>query len=123
MFGRFGPERDTLSGGVVLTEWAAHVPFPGMLQLLAGLADRHCTTRVMGSGTLTLAHVAAGRCAGAVIGEFHPEDHLAATLLADEAGLAVWDQQGEQQPFPDSGGILVARPAVASELFELWRAG
>ena len=114
-----GPERDCLPGNVVLTEWAAHRPYPGMLELLAALATRHCTTRVMGSGTLTLAHLAAGRCTGAVIGEFHPEDHLAATLLAQEAGLAVWDEHGDQQPFPRTGGIMVARPAVAEELFAL----
>ncbi len=116
-----GPERDALAGNVVLTEWAAHVPYAGMLGLLAGLSERHCTSRVMGSGTLTLAHVAAGRGTGAEIGEFHPEDHLAACLLAHEAGLAVWDQSGHQQPFPTSGGIMVARKAVAEELFELCR--
>lgn len=115
----FGPERNSLSGNVVLTEWAAHLPYPGMFELLAALAERHCTTRVMGSGTLTLAHLAAGRATGAVIGEFHPEDHLAATLLAQEADLAVWDQHGDQQPFPESGGIMIARPAAAEELFTL----
>ena len=117
----FGPERDALTGGVVLTEWAAYLPFRGMLGLLKSLAEEHCTTRVMGSSTLTLAHLAAGRCTGAVVGEFHPEDHLAATLLAAEAGLAVWDEHGDQQPFPSSGGVMIARPAVAEQLFTLWQ--
>jgi len=112
--------RDTLEGGVVLTEWAAHRPWPGMLHFLAALSDRWCTTRVMGSSTLTLAHLAAGRCTGAVVGEFHPEDHLAAALICAEAGLAVWDESGRQELFPTTGGILVARPAVAAELHELW---
>ncbi|GAA2099682.1 inositol monophosphatase [Microlunatus panaciterrae] len=117
-----GDNRSRLSGGVVLTEWARHQPWPGMLELLAALAERHCTTRVMGSSTLTLAQPAAGRCTGAVVGEFHPEDHLAATLLCQEAGLAVWDESGRQQPFPAEGGLMVADPAAAEELFTLWSA-
>ncbi len=110
-----------LAGGVVLTEWARHEPWPGMLGFLAGLADRLCTSRIMGSSTLTLAHVAAGRAVGAVVGTFQPEDHLAAAILAAEAGYAVWDERGDQQPFPRTGGLMVARPAVATELFGLWR--
>ena len=110
-----------LAGGVVLTEWARHVPWPGMLTFLAGLADRLCTSRIMGSSTLTLAHVAAGRAVGAVVGTFQPEDHLAAAILADEAGYAVWDENGDQQPFPRAGGLMIARPAVATELFTLWQ--
>lgn len=111
----------TLAGGVVLTDWAGHEPWPGMLDFLAGLSARMCTSRIMGSSTLTLAHIAAGRCEGAVVGQFHPEDHLAATLLGAEAGLAVRDESGAQQPFPAAGGVMVAVPAVADELFELWR--
>lgn len=110
-----------LAGGVVLTEWARHVPWPGMLTFLAGLGDRLCTSRIMGSSTLTLAQVAAGRAVGAVVGTFQPEDHLAAGILADEAGYAVWDENGDQQPFPRAGGLMIARPAVADELFALWR--
>jgi fructose-1,6-bisphosphatase/inositol monophosphatase family enzyme len=111
-----------LAGGVVGTEWASYVPWPGMDGFLAELAARHCTTRVMGSSTLTIAQVAVGRTVGAVIGEFHPEDHLAATLLCQEAGLAVRDESGAQQPFPSAGGIMVARPEVADELFDIWAA-
>lgn len=114
--------RNQLEGGVVLTEWAAHRPWPGMLGFLAALSERWCTTRVMGSSTLTLAQLAAGRCTGAVVGEFHPEDHLAASLICSEAGLAVWDESGTQQLFPRAGGIMVARPAVADELYGLWTA-
>lgn len=113
----------SLTGGVVLTEWARHRPWPGMTELLTALADRLCTTRIMGSSTLTLASVAAGRAVGAVVGEFNPEDHLAAALLAQEAGLAVLDESGTPQLFPGSGGMLVAHPAVAAELYEMWRAG
>lgn len=111
----------SLTGGVVLTEWARHAPWPGMLTLLAGLTDRFCTSRIMGSSTLTLAHVGAGRAVGAVIGAFQPEDHLAAAIIAAESGYAVWDESGDQQPFPTTGGIMIARPDVADELFALWR--
>jgi myo-inositol-1(or 4)-monophosphatase len=113
--------RTRLTGGVVLTEWAAHRPWPGMAQLLTALADRACTARVMGSGTLALSHVAAGRGTGAIISEFHPEDHLAAAFACAEAGLAVRDESGAQQPFPDRGGILVCAPEVADELFAVWQ--
>jgi fructose-1,6-bisphosphatase/inositol monophosphatase family enzyme len=111
---------DTLTGGVVLTEWAGYRPWPGMLALLDRLSGLLCTTRIMGSSTLTLAHPAAGRSLGAVVGEFHPEDHLAAALLCSEAGLAVLDDDGQRNLFPAGGGMLVARRGVAHELFGLW---
>lgn len=116
------PRPSALTGGVVGTEWASYRPWPGMHALLQSLADRHCTTRVMGSSTLTLAQVAVGRTVGAVIGEFHPEDHLAAALLCQEAGMVVRDQSGNPDPFPRRGGIMAARPEVADELFALWQA-
>lgn len=112
----------SLTGGVVGTEWASYRPWPGMDGLLQSLAERHCTTRVMGSSTLTLAQVAVGRTVGAVIGEFHPEDHLAATLLCQQAGMIIRDESGNPDPFPEQGGIMAARPEVADELFTLWTA-
>jgi len=116
------PSAAALSGGVVGTEWATDRPWPGMNALLQSLAERHCTTRVMGSSTLTLAQVAVGRTVGAVIGEFHPEDHLAAALLCRQAGMIVRDEDGNETPFPDRGGIMAARPQVVDELFALWQA-
>ena len=110
----------TLTGGVVLTEWAGYRPWPGLLALLDALSGQLCTTRLMGSSTLTLAHPAAGRTLGAIVGEFHPEDHLAAALLCSEAGLAVLDESGSRSLFPAAGGMLVARRGVADELFGLW---
>ena len=112
----------SLTGGVIGTEWASYQPWPGMTAVLDELAARHCTTRVMGSSTLTLAQVAVGRTVGAVLGFFQPEDHLAATLLCQQAGLVVLNEAGDQQPFPESGGILVARPEVAEELYAIWSA-
>ena len=115
------PAGHSLTGGVVLTEWAGYRPWPGLLALLDRLSGLLCTTRLMGSSTLTLAHPAAGRTLGGVVGEFHPEDHLAAALLCSEAGLAVLDESGQPTLFPPTGGMLVARRGVADELYELWR--
>jgi myo-inositol-1(or 4)-monophosphatase len=111
-----------LAGGIVSTELNGHRPWPGMPDFCDGLSRRYCTVRVMGSGTLTLAGVAAGRSAGAVVGGFGAEDHLAAALIAHEAGAVVLDESGIPTLFPDSGGMLIAAPAVADELFELWSA-
>jgi hypothetical protein len=55
-------------------------------------------------------------------GDDHPEDHLAAAPACVEAGLAVRDESGAQQPFPERGGILVCAPETADELYSLWRA-
>lgn len=114
-------ERDRLAGGVVMSEWASHVPWPGMTELLAALGERHCTMRVMGSGTLSVAAVAAGRAAGAVIGEFHPEDHLAAMLLCRESGAALRDSAGSDAPWAAPGPFVVAAPGVAALLTDLVR--
>ena len=110
---------DGLAGRVVMTEWAAHVPWPGMRLLLDGLGERHCTSRIMGSGTLSVASVAAGRAAGAVISTFHPEDHLAAVLLCREAGAVVCDRDGVETAWPESGPFVAAPGGVAAELRSL----
>jgi myo-inositol-1(or 4)-monophosphatase len=108
-----------LEGTVVMTEWAAHVPWPGMLGLLEALGRRHCTMRVMGSGTLSVASVAAGRAAGAVIGQFQPEDHLAALLLCAEAGAVLSGQDGSAGIWPAPGPFAAAAPGVVGALTEL----
>ncbi|GAB3568290.1 hypothetical protein GCM10027405_29830 [Arthrobacter alkaliphilus] len=109
-----------LAGTVVATELAGHLPWPGMLELLAELGARHSIMRIMGSATMTVVGVAAGRGAGAIIGSFSPIDHLAATLIVQEAGGAVVNSEGETDTFPEQGGILAARPEYAAELYELW---
>lgn len=114
-------ERAGLAGGVVMSEWAAHVPWPGMTHLLDALGRRHCTMRVMGSGTLSVASVAAGRASGSVIGEFHPEDHLAAMLLCREAGAVLRDSGGSGAPWAAPGPFVVAAPGVADVLAGLVR--
>ena len=57
---------------------------------------------------------------GAIIHRFSPVDHLAACLIAAEAGAAVLGQDGLPAVFPASGGILVAAPGVSAELYGLW---
>ena len=107
---------------VMLTELAAHEAWPGMARLFRRAAAQHVTLRVMGSGTLTLAGIAAGWGQAAVIHAFCPIDHLAALLLVREAGGVVWDEQGHDVLFPAPGtGILAAHPQVAEQAFDLWR--
>ncbi|MEE9095250.1 inositol monophosphatase family protein [Pseudarthrobacter phenanthrenivorans] len=111
----------SLAGTVVATELAGHLPWPGMLDLLAQLGERHSIMRIMGSATMTVVGVAAGRGAGAIIGSFSPVDHLAATLIVQEAGGVVLNAAGETDTFPEQGGVLAARPEYSSELYGLWR--
>lgn len=108
-------DRSALAGAVVMTEWANHRPWPGMASLLGGLAEAMCTARVMGSGTLAVACVGVGRAAGAVIGRFAPEDHLAAALICREAGAVVTDRHGTETTWPD-GPLVVAAPGVHEQL-------
>jgi myo-inositol-1(or 4)-monophosphatase len=112
---------DPLAGRVVSTELAGHVPWPGMLEMLAMLGDRFCTMRIMGSGTMTLVGIAAGRGVGAVIGQFGAVDHVAATLIVHEAGGVVLDSAGGPSLFPSDGGIMAASPEAAGALYQLWR--
>ena len=92
-----------------------------MLGLLSGLAENFCTMRIMGSGTLTLTSVAAGQSVGSVIGHFSPIDHLAAVIIVNEAGGVVLDEEGNENLFPTSGGVLCAAPSAAKSLFDIWK--
>ena len=88
--------------------------------MLGRLGKRYCTLRVMGSGTLTVVGVAAGRGVGSVIGRFGAVDHVAAALVVQEAGGVVLDAEGRRTLFPREGGILAAAPEAAEALHELW---
>ncbi len=112
---------DPLSGRIVSTELADQLPWPGMIDMLGRLGSRYCTMRIMGSGTMSLVGVAAGRGVGAVIGKFGPVDHLAAALIVQEAGGVVLDSRGEPTLFPVDGGIMAASPSAAATLHELWQ--
>ncbi len=113
---------DATALAVILTELSAHEPWPGMRALLDRAAAAHVTLRIMGSGTLTLAGVAADWGQAAVVHAFNPVDHLAALLLVHEAGGVVRDETGRDTLFPDRGmGVMVAAPAVIDQAFQLWR--
>lgn len=116
------PARSSLAGSVLMTELAGARPWPGMLELIEALGDRHVTTRVMGSSALSLTGLAAGRGQAGIIGSFGPVDLLASVLIAHEAGLEVLDEQGRSELFPERGGILVAAPGLSGQVHELWRA-
>ena len=103
---------DGLAGRVVMTEWAAHVPWPGMLALPRRPGRTALHGEVMGSGTLW-SRVAAGRAAGAVISTFHPEDHLAAVLLCRPARWFATSMVGARGRY---GALLVAAPGVDAAL-------
>jgi hypothetical protein len=98
----------------------SHVPIVDVVNISRALTERFCTLRVMGSGTLTLLGPAAGRGSAAVVHRFSPIDHLAAVLIAHEAGAEVWDEAGRPSLFPAYGGVMVAAPGVADELFGAW---
>jgi myo-inositol-1(or 4)-monophosphatase/deoxyribonuclease-2 len=100
----------------------AHEPWPGQVAMLERASERHVTTRIMGSGTLTLAGIAAGAGQAAVIDRFSPVDHLAALLLVREAGGVVWDDTGRPVAFPSPGTpIRAAHPGAADEAYALWQ--
>lgn len=109
-----------LSSRIVSTELDAYLPWPGMIELLDGLASQFCTMRIMGSGTLTMAGVALKRGVGAVVGRFSAIDHLASLLIVHEAGGVVWDENGKENLFPQSGGVLTSTQAAAQPLYDLW---
>lgn len=109
-----------LSSRIVSTELAAHLPWAGMYSFIDSLAKNFCTTRIMGSGTLTMAGVALRRGVGAVVAQFNPIDHLASLLIVHEAGGVVWDQDGRPNLFPKSGGVMASTKSAAAPLYALW---
>jgi myo-inositol-1(or 4)-monophosphatase/deoxyribonuclease-2 len=112
-----------LAGAVVGTELDGHRPWPGFGAFLDALADRSCTLRVQGSGTMTIAQVAAGRGIGGCVSAFDPVDHGAAVLLVHEAGGVVLTRSGPVEGFPPVGEpFLVAHPGAADELHAVWTA-
>jgi fructose-1,6-bisphosphatase/inositol monophosphatase family enzyme/glycerophosphoryl diester phosphodiesterase len=110
----------SLAGKVVATELAGHLAWPGMLELLDELGAEHSIMRIMGSSTMTVVGIAAGRGAASVIGSFSPIDHLAGTLIVREAGGVVLDSSGRPDAFPAEGGVLVATPGAADQVYDMW---
>src|SRR5690606_31324787 len=117
------PGAHPLSGAIVGTELAGARPWQGMIELMGRLADLHCTLRVPGSGTATLAGVACGRGTAAIIHRYSPVDHAAAVIIVTEAGGTVLDSSGEPT-IPEPGDVVIAGsdPAAARALWTEWRA-
>jgi fructose-1,6-bisphosphatase/inositol monophosphatase family enzyme/glycerophosphoryl diester phosphodiesterase len=112
-----------LAGAVVGTELDGTHPWPGFAAFVDALAARSCSVRIPGSGTLTIAQVAAGRGIGACMPAFDPVDHAAAVLLVHEAGGVVLTLDGPVDDFPPVGApFLAAHPGAADELFAVWTA-
>ncbi|MGA4508788.1 inositol monophosphatase family protein [Propionibacteriaceae bacterium G1746] len=111
----------SLAGRAVFMEMSAHQFFPGQVEIVQRLGEQHCATRVMGSGTLTLARVASGDGVGGLVHSFHPIDHLAGALIAHEAGARVLNEDGDDSLFPSGGGMLVAAPGAAEKLWPVWQ--
>lgn len=107
---------DPLSGRIVTTELAGADPWPGFVPLLERLAARHCTTRVPGSGTATLAGVALGRGVAAMVHRYNPIDHAAAILVVSEARGAVLDETGSATLAPSAAPVFTGTPRAAAAL-------
>lgn len=113
-----------LSGEVLLTEWSRSRPWPGMLDLFDRLVQLGCTTRIMGSSALTLASVATGRAAAAVVGRYNTWDVLGGIAVARAAGAVVMSRTGpHDDALPPPDGVLVAAPAVAELAWKAWTGG
>ncbi|PZF56998.1 inositol monophosphatase [Curtobacterium sp. MCSS17_008] len=112
-----------LAGAVVGAEFGGQGAWAGLGRLVEALAERSCAVRVMGSSTLTVAQVAAGRGVGGCVPSFDPVDHGAAVLLVHESGGVVLTRTGPVDGFPAEGEpFLVAHPGAADELFAVWSA-
>jgi myo-inositol-1(or 4)-monophosphatase/deoxyribonuclease-2 len=107
---------DPLSGRIVTTELAGAEPWTGFVPLLEQLAERHCTMRVPGSGTATLAGVALGRGVAAMVHRYNPIDHAAAILVVSEAGGAVLDETGSPTLAPPAAPVFTGTPSAARAL-------
>lgn len=117
------PSPRPLAGAVIGAEFAGRGAWAGLGALVEALADRACAVRVMGSSTLAIAQVAAGRGVGGCVPSFDPVDHGAAVLLVHEAGGVVLTRGGPVEGFPPAGEpFLVAHPGVAGELHAVWSA-
>ena len=120
------PLRSELAGSVLLTEWLANAPWQGQMDVMRALGEAYVTVRIMGSGTLSMTSLAAGRGQAGIIGKFGPVDHAAALLICHEAGLAVRDASNRETLWPvaagEREGFLIANPGLADQIFKLWDA-
>lgn len=114
-------DRTGVAGAVVCTELAPTGAWPGMGAFIEQAASAHAGVRVLGSAALTVAQVALGHAAAAVLHSYHAWDVAGALALALEAGAVVLDRRGADATLPEDG-LLVAAPGVADEVLSWWLA-
>ena len=112
---------DSLAGTVVMTEYLANVPWPGMDATIAALVAQDCTVRITGSSALALLQVGFGAAVGCIIGRYAAIDNAASILIGTEAGAVVSGVDGLPDEAPP-GGVLLASPAVHGLVLNAWRA-
>ena len=112
---------DSLAGTVVMTEYLANVPWPGMDATIAALVARDCTLRITGSSALALLQVGLGAAVGCIIGRYAAIDNSAAILIGTEAGAVVSGIDGLPDEAPP-GGVLLASPGVHGLVLDAWQA-
>ena len=109
-----------IAGRTLMTEMHVHEFHPGQDDFIKRLGEQNVVTRIMGSGTLTMARIAAGDSIAGIVERFHPIDHLAGVLIAHEAGARVVNSDGDDNLFPSDGGMMVAAPGAAERLWPIW---
>ena len=82
-------------------------------------AAAHAGVRVLGSAALSIAQVALGHAAAAVLHSYHEWDVAGSVAMAIEAGAVVLDKRGEDAALP-TDGLLVAAPGVGGEGLGWW---
>jgi myo-inositol-1(or 4)-monophosphatase len=113
-------DRDTPAGSIVCTELTRTGPWPGMGHFVERAAAAHAGVRVLGSAALTIAQVALGHAAAAVLHSYHEWDVAGSVALAIETGAVVLDRHGSDTALPVDG-LLVAAPGVADEVLTWWQ--
>jgi myo-inositol-1(or 4)-monophosphatase len=113
-------DKTEVAGAVMCTEWTKTGPWPGMDNFIARAAKARAGVRVLGSAALSVAQVALGHAAAAVLHGYHEWDVAGAVALAVESGAVVLDRRGSGDPLP-LDGLLVAAPGVADEVLTWWQ--
>lgn len=103
---------EPLVGRMVATELAGAAPWAGLLPLIERLAASHCTLRILGSGTATLAGPALGRGAAALVHRYSAIDHAASLVIVRESG-------GVARVLPSGIALTAAHAGAAAALEDL----
>jgi myo-inositol-1(or 4)-monophosphatase len=91
-----------------------------MGDFIADAATAQAGVRILGSAALSIAQVALGHAAAAVLHSYREWDVAGALALAVEAGATVLDRLGSINSLPVDG-LLVAAPGVADDVLRWWQ--